>query len=45
VVVLPLLHEDCELPEFLKGKLDADFSKAEDHEAALGKLLWRLRIA
>ena len=37
VVVLPLLFEKCELPEFLEGKLYADFSKLEDYEAALGK--------
>ncbi len=45
VVVLPLLYEECELPEFLKGKLYADFSKQEDYETVLGKLLRRLRIA
>lgn len=45
VVVLPLLYEECELPEFLKGKLYADFSKEEDYKAALNKLLRRLRIA
>jgi hypothetical protein len=45
VVVLPLLYEECELPEFLKGKLYADFSKPEDYETVLGKLLRRLRIA
>lgn len=44
VVVLPLLYEECELPEFLKGKLYADFSKPEDYETVLGKLLRRLRI-
>ena len=44
VVVLPLLYEECELPEFLKGKLYADFSKPTDYEAVLGKLLRRLRI-
>ena len=44
VVVLPLLYERCELPEFLKGKLYADFSKPEDYEEVLGKLLRRLRI-
>lgn len=44
VVVLPLLYEECELPEFLKGKLYADFSKPEDYEEVLGKLLRRLRI-
>lgn len=45
VVVLPLLIEACELPEFLKGKLYADFSKPEEYEAVLAKLLRRLRIA
>lgn len=45
MVVLPLLHQEYELPEFLKGKLYADFSKAEDYEAVLGKLWRRPRIA
>lgn len=45
IVVLPLLYEPCELPEFLKGKLYADFSKPEDYEEVLAKLLRRLRIA
>lgn len=45
VVVLPLLYEQCELPEFLKGKLYADFSKPEDYDVVLGKLLRRLRIS
>lgn len=45
VVVLPLLYEECELPGFLKGKLYADFSRPEEYEAVLGKLLRRLRIA
>lgn len=45
VVVLPLLYEECELPEFLKGKLYADFSKPEEYKAVLAKLLRRLRIA
>ncbi|WP_211863322.1 toll/interleukin-1 receptor domain-containing protein [Neoroseomonas soli] len=45
VVVLPLLYEDCELPEFLKGKLYADFSKPQEYEDILAKLLRRLRIA
>jgi len=45
VVVLPLLYEQCELPEFLKGKLYADFTDPEDYEAVLAKLLRRLRIA
>jgi len=45
VVVLPLLYEECELPEFLKGKLYADFSKPEEYETVLAKLLRRLRIS
>ncbi|MDP3635150.1 toll/interleukin-1 receptor domain-containing protein [Phenylobacterium sp.] len=44
VVVLPLLYEPCELPEFLRGKLYADFSKPEEYEEVLAKLLRRLRI-
>lgn len=44
VVVLPLLYEQCDLPEFLKGKMYADFSKPEEYEAMLAKLLRRLRI-
>ncbi len=44
VVVLPLLYEECELPEFLKGKLYADFSTPEEYEAVLGKLLRRLTV-
>ena len=44
VVVLPLLYEPCDLPEFLKGKLYADFTKPEDYEQVLDKLLRRLRI-
>ncbi len=45
LVVLPLLYEPCDLPEFLKGKLYADFSKPYDYEVVLAKLLRRLRIA
>lgn len=44
VVVLPLLFEKCELPEFLKGKLYADFSDDAKYSASLEKLLRRLRI-
>lgn len=44
VVVLPLLYEKCELPEFLKGKLYADFTDPDTYEEVLGKLLRRLRI-
>jgi len=44
VVVLPLLYERCELPEFLKGKLYADFTSTEAYDAALANLLRRLRV-
>jgi hypothetical protein len=44
VVVLPLLYEKCELPDFLKGKLYADFTDPDEYEQMLGKLLRRLRI-
>jgi hypothetical protein len=44
VVVLPLLYENCDLPEFLKGKLYADFTDPDTYEDVLGKLLRRLRI-
>jgi hypothetical protein len=45
VVVLPRLFEKCELPEFLKGKLYADFSDDAKYSASLEKLLRRLRIS
>lgn len=44
VVVLPLLFEKCDLPEFLKGKLYGDFSSDENYKDSLDKLLRRLRI-
>jgi hypothetical protein len=44
VVVLPLLYEKCELPEFLRGKLYADFTDPKNYEEVLAKLLRRLRI-
>lgn len=44
VVVLPLLYEICDLPEFLKGKMYADFSNPDEYMAVLAKLLRRLRI-
>ena len=44
VVVLPLLYENCELPEFLKGKLYADFTDPSTYDEVLAKLLRRLRI-
>lgn len=44
VVVLPFLYEECELPAFLKGKLYANFTDPIEYEAALNKVLRRLRI-
>lgn len=44
VVVLPLLYEKCDLPEFLKGKLYADFTDPDTYDDVLAKLLRRLRI-
>lgn len=43
VVVLPLLYEKCDLPEFLKGKLYADFTTPAGYDEALAKLLRRLK--
>lgn len=42
VKVLPLLHKDCDIPPFLKGKLYADFSGADKFQDSLNKLLRRL---
>ena len=44
VVVLPLLYEKCDLPQFLRGKLYADFTSGDEYQTSLGKLLRRLRI-
>lgn len=44
VVVLPLLYEKCNLPDFLEGKLYADFTDPDSYEEMLRKLLRRLRI-
>ena len=44
VIVLPLLYEECKLPEFLKGKLYADFTNPDTYGEVLNKLLRRLRI-
>jgi len=38
------LYEKCELPEFLMGKLYADFTDPDTYEVVLSKLLRRLRI-
>ena len=43
VVVLPLLIENCELPEFIKGKYYADFSRTGNYENELHKLLQRIQ--
>jgi hypothetical protein len=44
VKVLPLLHRDCELPGFLKGKLYADFTDDSKYSASLRVLLRRLEV-
>ena len=44
VVVSPLLYEECELPEFLKGSSTPTF-RSPNYEAVLSKFLRRLRIA
>lgn len=44
VVVLPLLYEKCSLPDFLQGKLYADFTDPDTYGDVLDKLLRKLRI-
>lgn len=39
VVVLPLVIEDCELPNFLKDKVYADFTNSENYEREFLRLL------
>ena len=39
VKVLPVLISDCDLPEFLRGKVFDDFRKAEDYDEALKHLI------
>lgn len=45
VKVLPLLLEDCELPGFLKGKLYADFRRADEYSFAFKQILNRVGVA
>jgi len=42
VKVLPLLIDECQLPDFLQDKLYADFRNPEHYQAALEMLLRRL---
>ncbi|SFK84390.1 TIR domain-containing protein [Nitrosomonas aestuarii] len=42
VKVLPIVIDDCELPNFLIGKLYADFRKAQNYEAELDKIVKRV---
>lgn len=44
VVVLPLLFESGELPEFPNGKIYADFSRPDDYEVMLANVFRRLRF-
>ena len=39
VTVLPILIEPCDLPEALRDKLYADFTRAENHEREFAKIL------
>lgn len=43
VVVLPILYKKCKLPQFLEGKVYADFTTSLSYEESLRKLLRRLR--
>lgn len=42
VKVLPIVHKECDLPWFLKGKLYADFVDEDDYDNSLNLLLKRL---
>lgn len=44
VVVLPILIETCELPDFLKDKVYADFTKPQNYEREFLKLLKAMGI-
>lgn len=43
VVVLPILYKSCDLPNFLEGKVYADFTSRKKSKESLEKLLRRLR--
>ena len=43
IKILPLLHRECEIPNFLRGKLYADFTEEERYEVALEMIFDRLR--
>lgn len=43
VVILPLLHEKCDLPIYLQGKMYADFTTITVYESSFEKLLRRLK--
>jgi TIR domain-containing protein len=45
IKVLPILFEDCEIPQFLTAKLYADFRTTEGYARALASLLRRLQPA
>ncbi len=44
VTVLPVLIEACDLPEFLRDKLYADFTRPENHEREFARLLKAMRL-
>jgi hypothetical protein len=39
IIVLPLLLEDCKIPDFLEGKVYADFRQLKDQKHSLKRLL------
>jgi len=43
IKVLPLLHRECEIPNFLQDKKYADFTEEERYEVAIEVILDRLR--
>lgn len=43
IKVLPILYRKCEIPNFLMGKLYADFTEEERYEMALEKIIDRFR--
>lgn len=44
VKVLPILIERCDVPEFLRDKIYADFTDSDEFDAPLGKLLHALGV-
>jgi len=45
ILVIPILLEECEIPKLLEGRRYADFSKKEQYETNLSRLLRQLQKA